>query len=66
MLSNIFTDISLQAREAEEKNKQMGPHRTKKFCTEEETINKAKRHSTEWEGKFANDIFNYWLIFKIY
>ena len=38
--SNIFSDTSPQARETEEKNKQMG---LKSFCTAKENNNKMKR-----------------------
>ena len=34
----------------------MGLHQTKKICTAEETINKIKSHSTEWEKIFANHV----------
>ena len=40
--SNTLSDISSQARETKEKNKQMGLHQTKKFCTAKEIINKIK------------------------
>ena len=36
------------------------------FCTAEETINKTKRQSTEWEKIFANDATKKELISKIY
>lgn len=32
----------------------MGPHKTKKFCIAEETINKMKRQLMEWEKLFAD------------
>ena len=38
----------------------------KMFCTAEETINKMKRESSEWENIFANDTSDKGLIFKIY
>ena len=46
--SNIVSDISPQAMiTKEKKNKQMGLHQTKKFCTAKEIINKIKRQPTE-------------------
>ena len=62
--SNILSDISPQAREMKEKNKQMGLHQTKKFCTAKEAINKIKRQPTEWENTFADTYKE--LISKIY
>ena len=39
---------------------------TKKFCTEEETINKMKMQPTEWGNIFTNDISDKGLTSKIY
>ena len=41
-------------------------YQTKKFCTAKETINKMKRHPTEWENIFTTDTSNKGLISKIY
>ena len=49
--SNIFSDISPQARKT--KNKQMGLHQIKKFLHSKETIDKMKRQPTKWENIFA-------------
>ena len=38
----------------------------KSFCTAEETINKVKRQSSEWEKIIANEITDKGLISKIY
>ena len=38
----------------------------KSFCTAEETINKVKRQSSEWEKIIANEITGKGLISKIY
>ena len=44
----------------------MRQHKTKKFCTAKETINKIKIQLTEWENIFANYTSDKVLIFKIY
>ena len=38
----------------------------KGFCTVKETISKTKRHPTQWEKIFANDISDKGLVSKIY
>ena len=38
----------------------------KSFCTAKETINKMKRHPSEWEEIFANEATDKGLISKIY
>ena len=38
----------------------------KSLCTEEETINKTKRQSMDWEKTFANDVIDKGLASKIY
>ena len=38
----------------------------KSFCTTKETINKTKRHLTEWEKIFANEATDKGLISKIH
>ena len=38
----------------------------KSFCTAEETLNKVKRQSSEWEKIIANEITDKGLISKIY
>ena len=52
--SKIFFDISSQARETKENNKQMGLHQTKRLYKAKETINKMKRQPTEWENIFTS------------
>ena len=49
-LSNIFTDISLEARETEENINKWYCMKLKTYCTAKETINKMKRQPTEWEN----------------
>ena len=63
--NNILSDLSPQARETKEKNKQMGLHQTKSFCTAKEIINRIKRQPTEWENIFI-DTSDKRLISKIY
>ena len=38
----------------------------KSFCTAKETINKIKRHPSEWEKIIANETTDKGLIFKLY
>jgi len=38
------------------KNKLMGLHQIKSFCTAKETIDKMKRQPTEWEKIFASHV----------
>ena len=64
-LSNIFSDISPQARETKEKINKWDYIKLKIFCTAKESTNKMKRQPTEWENIFAN-IFDKGLISKIY
>ena len=47
------------------KNKVLGPHQDKSFCTAKK-ISKTKRQLTEWEKTFANDISDKGLGPKIY
>ena len=52
-------------KENKRKNKQMGLHQTKSFCTAKEIINRIKRQPTEWENIFT-DTSDKELISKIY
>ena len=68
-LSNVFIDMSPQARKtkAQQKTKNYWDYtKIKSFCTTKETINKMKRQASEWKRVFANDISNKGLISKIY
>ena len=65
--SNIFLDLSLQAKKGNKsKNKQGNLTKLKSICTAKGTINKMKRQYTEWEKISANDMTDKGLIFKIY
>ena len=64
-LSNIFSDISPQARETKEKVNKWDFIKLKHFFIAKEIINKIKRQPTEWENIFA-DTSDKGLIFKIY
>ena len=52
--SNIFMDMSPQARKPKAKRKYWD--KIKSFRTTKETINKTKRQPSEWEKIFANDM----------
>ena len=53
-LSNIFLDLSLQARKTKVKINKLDLIKLKNFCTAKKTIDKMKRQPTEWEKIFAN------------
>ena len=55
--SNIFLDMSPQAREIKAKINYWDYTKIKTFCTAKEIINEL-RQLTEWEEIFANDIFD--------
>ena len=65
ILSNIFLDLSSQAREIKA-TEQLVHTTLKSFCTVKESINKMKKQPTEWEKICANDITNKRLISNIY
>ena len=65
-LSNIFLDLSPQARETKSKINKWDYIKLKSCCTAKETINKMKRQPTEWKKIFANHISDKELISKMY
>ena len=64
--SDIFLEMSLEARETTAKGNYWDYIKIKSFCTEKETVNKTKSQPTEWEKIFANDTSNKGLVSKIY
>ena len=65
-LSNIFFDLSPQARESKVKMNKWDYIKLKSFCPVKKTIDKMKWPPTEWEKIFANDATNKGLISRIY
>ena len=65
-LSNIFIDMSPQARETKAKINYWDYRKRKSFCTGKETINKMTRQPIQWAKIFTDDISDKGLIFKIY
>ena len=63
--SNIFSDISLQARKTREKNKQMGLCQTK-MLAHQRNHQQMKGQPTKWENISISDIPDEGLISKIY
>ena len=53
--SNIFLDLSPEAKETKEKINIWNLIRLKSFCTAKETIDKTKTQATKWKKIFAND-----------
>ena len=64
-LSNIFVDLSFQARATKAKINKWDYIKLKGFCTVKETNSKAKNQPTEWEKIFASDMPIKGLISKI-
>ena len=65
-LSNIWGDISPQARATKAKIYKWDYIKLKSFCTAKETINKIKRQPTKWEEILANNMSDKGLISKVY
>ena len=53
--NSIFSDPPPRAMTIKTKINKCDLIKLKSFCTENETLNKTKRQSTEWEKIFAND-----------
>ena len=64
--SNIFFDPPPRVMKMKTKINKWDLIKLKRFCTAKETINKTKRHLTEWEKIFANEATDKGLISKIY
>lgn len=57
-LSNIFLDISPQAKETKAKINKWNYNKLKRLCTVKESVDKMKRQLTEWQKIFENNISN--------
>ena len=64
--SNIFLDMSSEARETKVKMNYWDSIKIKSFFTEKQTIPQTKRKPTEWENIFANNTSDKGLECKIY
>ena len=64
--SNIFTDMSLKARDIKETINKWDHIKLKRFCMAKENNIKMKREPTIWENTFSNDTSDMGLISKIY
>ena len=65
-LSNIFLDVSPQAREIRTKINKRDHIKLQSYCTTKKTINQMKRLPTEWEKICANNVSGKGLISHIY
>ena len=64
--SNIFTDMSLKARDIKERINTWDLIKLKSFCMAKENSIKMKGEPTLWENIFASDSLDKSLISKIY
>ena len=64
--SKIFFDLPPRVMRIKTKINKWDLIKLKIFCTAKETINKTKRHLSEWEKIFANEATDKGLISKIY
>ena len=64
--SKILSDPPPREMEIKTKINKWDLMKLKSFCTAKETINKMKRHPSEWEKIFANHISDKRLIYKLY
>ena len=65
-MQNVFTDMSLRARDIKERINKWVLIKIKSFCMAKENSIKMKRQPTVWENIFANDTSDNGLISKIY
>ena len=65
-MQNVFTDMSLRARDIKERINKWVLIKIKSFCMAKENNIKMKREQTIWENIFANDTLDEGLISKIY
>ena len=64
--SKILFDPPPRGMEIKAKINKCDLMKLRRFCTTKETINKRKRHPSEWEKIFANEATDQGLISKIY
>ena len=64
-MSDIFLNISPQARKTTANMNKWDYIKLKSLCTAKDTINRTKRHPTVWENIFINDRSNKGLTSKI-
>ena len=64
--SNIFKDMSPQARETKATINYRNYTKIKSFCAARETISKTKRQPTKWKKIFTNEISDKEVIFKMH
>ena len=64
--SKVFFDPPSRVTEIQTKINKWDLMKLKSFCTTKETINKTKRHPSEWEKIIANQSADKGLISKIY
>uniref|UniRef100_A0A8D1KVF1 Uncharacterized protein n=1 Tax=Sus scrofa TaxID=9823 RepID=A0A8D1KVF1_PIG len=64
--SSIFSDPPPRVMTLKIKINKWGLIKLKSFCIAKETLNKTKRHPTEWEKIFANEATDKGLMSKIY
>ena len=64
--TDIFTNMSLRAKDIKERINKWDFIQIKIFCTAKENISKRKMEPIVWENIFANDTLDKGLISKIY
>ena len=65
-MSDLFLNITPQARKTKAKMNKWDYIKLKSFCTAKDTINRTKRYPTVWENIFVKDRSDKGLRFKIY